>query len=178
MKQFKFFLISEFDREEVYLREMHKKGYELVHASLPGIYTFKECEPKDVVYRLDFNPLSLKDKLSYIQMFEDYGWNYLQDMNEFSYFRKEANLTNEKENEIFGDNESKLEMIKRITKRKLIPILVLYFCCFFPNLMNTINYGITPFTYLLILFAIFIIYIIIRVILGFNRLNIKFKVEK
>lgn len=175
MKQFKFFLISEFDKEEEYLREMHKKGYEFVSVSLPGIYTFKKCEPKDVVYRLDFNPLEFKDKIDYIQMFEDYGWMYIQEMNEFSYFRKEASQLNEKENEIFIDNESKLEMIKRISKRKLLPIIVIYFCCFLPNMNNIINFESSPLTYFIILLAIFIVYIIVRVLLGFQRLNNKFK---
>jgi len=179
IKEFKYFLLTDYENEEEYLRNKHKEGYELVSVSLPGIYTFKKCEPKDVIYKLDFFPQ--KDKENYIQMFEDYGWEYLQDMNEYSYFRKEANLTNEKENDIFCDNESRLEMIQRIMKNKLLPILVIFLCCFLPNIINVMNFGfsshpIQMFFFILtfILLGLYIS-IIVKVLIGYKKLSDKYK---
>ena len=100
-KEIKFFTLTEYEEEEQYLRNKHQQGYELVSIFLPGIYTFRKCQPKDVVYRLDYHPNKDQEKNNYIQMFQDYGWEYIQDLNGYSYFRKEASKNNVEENEIF-----------------------------------------------------------------------------
>ena len=38
-----------------------------------------------MIYRIDFNPQKKENRESYLQMFKDYGWEYIQDLNEFSY---------------------------------------------------------------------------------------------
>ena len=75
--EWRFFTIVEWKKEEQYLREQHKKGWEFVKLNLLGFYHFKKCEPKDVIYQLDYNPESVTNKEDYIQMFEDCGWEYL-----------------------------------------------------------------------------------------------------
>ena len=60
--EIKFFSIPNWKKEENYLREQHKKGWEFVAVSSIGCYRFKKCEPKDVVYQLDYNPDSLTKK--------------------------------------------------------------------------------------------------------------------
>ena len=184
MKEFKYFILTDYEKEEAYLRNKHLQGYELISVSIPGIYTFKKCEPKDVVYRLDFNPLTKEDKQSYIQMFEDYGWEYIQDMNEYSYFRKEASRTNEQENEIFGDDESRLEMLRRIIRKRMLPILVVFLCCFLPNIhtiINSISFDNVLSIFIGVLFIIillFYIYLLIRLLIGFKQLSQKYKTGK
>lgn len=182
MKEFKYFLLTEYEEEEAYLREKHKQGYKLVKVSLPGIYEFVSCTPEDYVYRLDFNPQSKENKSAYIQMFQDYGWEYLQDMNEYSYFRKKADETKEEENHIFCDNESKLDMLQRIIQKRFLPIIVLFLCCFVPQFTNLfykespLMYGLMTFFILLLLLWI---YLMIRVLSGYQCLKKKYeRVEK
>ena len=178
MKEFKYFLLTDYEEEEIYLRERHKQGYKLVHVALPGRYTFVECTPEDYVYRLDFNPQNAKEKASYIQMFEDYGWEYIQDMNEYSYFRKKASETKEEENAIFTDNESKLEMLKRIMQRRFVPILVVFFSCFMTQFINLMHEA-TPYKYGFVIFfgILFVLYmyLFMHVLAGYKRLKEKYK---
>ena len=75
----KVFTISDFEKEENFLREQHRQGYELTSYTGLTCYRFKKCEPKDVVYRLDYCGAEAGEKAEYIQMFQDYGWEYLFD---------------------------------------------------------------------------------------------------
>ena len=63
---------------------MAKKGYLFEKVTLPGVYHFKKSEPTNMIYRIDFNPQKKENRESYLQMFKDYGWEYIQDLNEFS----------------------------------------------------------------------------------------------
>jgi hypothetical protein len=67
------------------------------------------------VYRLDFAGKKSKDKQAYISMFAEYGWEYLQDVNGYSYFRKNADGISDEDTEIFSDSESHLDMIKKLS---------------------------------------------------------------
>lgn len=181
MKEFKLFTLTEYEKEEEYLRNKHQQGYEFVSVSMPGYYTFKKCDPKDVVYRLDYNPDANKDKQAYLQMFEDAGWEYLQDMNEYSYFRKEADLTNELENEIFYDEESKLEMLRKIINTKFIPVLLVVVSCMIPNVINFFHTDFNENPTLAIAFLLLFLlllsfaYVVTRVIVGYFGLKKKYK---
>ena len=94
----------------------------IIIVDLPGIYSFTKTEPEDMIYRIDFNPQKKEDLAGYHQMFADYGWEYLQDMNEYSYFRKPADVRDE---DIYSDNDSRLDMIKRILRTKMLPFMIL-----------------------------------------------------
>ena len=59
-------------------------------------------------------------------MYADYGWEYMQDINEYSYFRKSAGNTDEGDTNIFSDEQSKLDMLKRIFMKKLVPLLAIF----------------------------------------------------
>ena len=109
-KEFHYFVLTDYEREEEYLRTMHKKGYKFKKVSLPGIYYFEESKPEDVIYKLDFNPQSKEKRQEYLQIYQDYGWEYLQDMNEYSYFRKKA---------CEGEHEKDLEMPEKISNLRL-----------------------------------------------------------
>ena len=52
------------------LSKMEKDGLSMYH--------FKKCEPKDVIYQLDYNEDSVSQKEDYVRLFEDCGWEYLQ----------------------------------------------------------------------------------------------------
>ena len=181
-REFHYFLLPDYEKEEEFLREMHNDGWKFTHVTLPGIYHFEKCEPEDIVYRIDFNPQPADKKRDYIRMFEDYGWDYLQDLNEFSYFRKAASdAETEADTEIFSDNASKIDMMQRIFAKRMIPLLVIFLCCVLPNTVNIFRLGIThfsPFEGILIglIYALFGLYIgiITHCFVGFRRLSKKY----
>ena len=61
---------KEWKKEEEYLRQQHKNGWEFVRADFVALYHFKKCEPRDVVYQLDYNPESTDQKGEYIQTYD------------------------------------------------------------------------------------------------------------
>lgn len=178
--EFHYFVLTDYEEEEVYLREMHKNGWKFIRVTLPGFYHFEKCEPEDVVYRLDFNPKPSREKENYIRLYEDYGWEYLQDMSEYSYFRKPAaEADTEADTEIFSDNASKLDMLQRIFAKRMLPILAIFLCCMIPNVSWIISLDQAhPLEYIffVLLIALFSLYIgiIIRCLTGFHRLNKKY----
>ena len=127
-KFFRYFSIFEYEKEEKYLREMHKSGWRFLKVTGLGVYHFEKCIPADVIYQLDYNQDSKEHKDEYLQMFSDCGWEYLQNYAGYSYFRKPAADMNGDE-EIFCDNESKLQMMERVLKGRMTPLLILFFCC-------------------------------------------------
>lgn len=137
---FRFWTIMDYEEEEDFLREQHRKGWKFRKYWLPGLYFFDRCTPKDVVYRLDFDQADRGEKPGYLQLYHDYGWEYLFDVNGFSYFRKPADSL-EEDMEIFSDNESRIEMVRRIFRRRMIPLLIVFLCCLVPQLIiQSINW--------------------------------------
>ncbi|MBQ0066553.1 MAG: DUF2812 domain-containing protein [Firmicutes bacterium] len=179
-KEYRWFLLPEYEEEEQYLSDMAKKGYLFERVTIFGAYHFKKSEPTNMIYRLDFNPQKKENRDSYLQMYRDYGWTYLQDLNDYSYFCKEEDGTDD---EIFNDNESRMEMMERIYKRKMLPILVIFLCCLIPQGMRMIMTGnftdtISIMFYILWI-ALMVIYIIMltRCAAGFDRLRKKYDVK-
>lgn len=140
-KELKFFTIPEYRKEEEYLSKMHAKGWRLTRVSWPGVYHFEKCEPENVSYRLDYNQEGVAHKNEYVQMFADCGWEYLFDFVGYSYFRKVAGEGQENE-EIFCDDASRLEMMRRVFKGRVTPLIVIFFCMILPQFsMNAFGYG-------------------------------------
>lgn len=138
---FKWFTIFQYRQEEKYLSAMHEKGWKLRKVTFPGFYCFDKCEPGKAAYCLDYNKDGKSNKTEYVQMFADCGWEYLFDFAGYSYFRKECGLDQEKE-EIFCDDSSRLDMMKRIFKGRLIPLIILFIFVILPQLFaNTLGYG-------------------------------------
>lgn len=135
----KFFTIFQYQQEEKYLSSMHEKGWKLISVTFPGFYHFEKCEPAQAAYRLDYNQEGIQNKAEYIKFFSDCGWDYLGDMAGYSYFRKEGGDRGE---EIFSDDSSRLDMMRRVFKGRIIPLVILFLCCILPNFfMNTYGYG-------------------------------------
>ena len=118
--KFRYFTIMEWKKEQDFLRQEGLKGWRFTKATLLGIYHFERCKPEDVVYQLDYNPDGIAHKEQYVQMFQDCGWEYIQDYFGYSYFRKPASEMAGDE-EIFCDDESRLEMVKRIFLSRMVP---------------------------------------------------------
>ena len=180
VKEFHVFVLPEYEQEEEFLREKSRQGYHLVQVRMPGMYYFEKGEPKDTVYRLDFNPQTDSEKDSYIQMYKDYGWEYIQDLNEYSYFRKDAGTAAEEELEIFNDNGSRLEMVERIFRKKMLPMTLIFLFCsvIFLNYLLSVGTGIHPFMMVIsVLDCILIllyVYVLVRCLAGFSRIRKKY----
>lgn len=139
MKQFRYFTIFNHKKEEDYLREKHKSGWKFTRVSGLGVYHFEKCEPKDVVYQLDYNPQTKDTKQEYLQMFEDCGWDYIQDYAGYSYFRKPA-CDMKGEEGIFNDDDSRTAMMSRVYKGRLFPLIGIFCGCLLPQfIINLIN---------------------------------------
>lgn len=138
---FKIYSIPEYRKEEEFLSSMHRQGWKFTKVTFPGFYHFEQCEPENVTYRLDYNQDGVANKAEYVQMFSDCGWEYLFDFVGYSYFRKTSDEGNMNE-EIFCDDDSRLDMMKRVYKGKVMPLVIIFLCIILPQfIMNTVGYG-------------------------------------
>ena len=134
----RFFTIADYEEEELWLREQHKKGWKMVGMTPPCFYAFESCEPGDVIYRLDFK--NERHTEEYMQMTKDFGWEYFAKCVGWLYFRKPAEAAEaEGEDELFSDNASRVDMVGHIVRTRLVPIALIFLCCVIPNLVNAIN---------------------------------------
>lgn len=146
-REFRWFSIFEYEKEQEYLRRRHSEGWRFVKVTGLCAYQFERCEPEDVVYQLDYNPDSASDKDEYIRMFEDCGWEYLQDYMGYSYFRKPA-ADMQGDEQIFCDDASRMEMLGRVFRTRMLPLWVIFCACLLPQFINAMaggHYGIAAF---------------------------------
>ena len=128
---YRIFTIADYEREALYFREMHAKGWKLRKVSYSILlfavkYTFEKCHPEQVSYQLDFYPMEKSERTSYLQLFKDCGWEHITDFNSFSYFRKaHSEIESNAEFEIYNDVAGKLAMVNRILRLRLVPVLLL-----------------------------------------------------
>ena len=121
--------IADYDREALYLGEMHAQGWKLRKVSYSILlfavkYTFEKCQPEQVSYQLDFYPMKKSERASYLQLFKDCGWEHITNFNGFSYFRKaHSEIESDAEFEIYNDATGKLDMVNRILRLRLLPVL-------------------------------------------------------
>ena len=170
-KEFRWFTIFEYEKEQDYLREQHRTGWKLEKVTGLGMYHFSECTPEDVVYQLDYNQEGSAHKEEYTKMFADCGWEYILEYAGYSYFRKSAADMNGEE-EIFCDDSSKLAMMERVYKGRLVPLLVLFFCCLMPQFFLNIgngNYGVA--TFLGVILAVYVIVFVHFAVQYYRRKN-------
>ena len=129
---YRIFTIADYEREALYFREMHAKGWKLKEVSYSNLvvavkYTFEKCQPEQMSYQLDFYPMKKSERASYLQLFKDCGWEHITDFNGFSYFRKlHSGIESDTEFEIYNDAAGKLAMVKRILTMRMLPILLLF----------------------------------------------------
>lgn len=134
----RFFTISDHEKEQEYLSRMHRMGWKIVRVALPCFYFFEACEPEDVVYQLDYYQGSKFHREEYLKMFQDCGWEYLFDFVDYHYFRKPAAEMEGKE-EIFCDDESRLDMMRRVFRGRVLWLLVLFLVTVIPNTVMNIR---------------------------------------
>ena len=180
--------IADYDREALYLREMHTQGWKLKEVSYSNLvvavkYSFERCQPEQVVYQLDFYPMKKSERASYLQLFKDCGWEHITNFNSFSYFRKPySQIELDAEFEIYNDAAGKLAMVKRILIMRMLPILLLFSVLLpvFSKLLSGRSYFswgmfliVIIHSVLLIVYAIQISYIFWRLIQKWRELSDK-----
>ena len=119
----------------------------------PGFYHFEKCEPEDVVYQLDYNQDGISHKEEYVKMFNDCGWEYIQDFAGYSYFRKPVSEMDGDE-EIFCDDASRADMLKRVFVGRMTPLLSMFFLVIIPQIYMLRQQN-TPLHHALAVFFIF-----------------------
>ena len=170
MTQWRFFHIFQYEEEAQYLREMHAKGWEFEDLAFVR-FRFRKCEPRDMVYQLDYNQEGLAHREEYIKMFEDCGWEHAGDYLGYSYFRKPAEEMGEGEEGIFCDDESRMEMMRRIVKGRMRPMLILLLCVVLPQLVIQAGLG----NYGIFCMYLFILALYIGIFAYFGRLYIEYQ---
>lgn len=128
----RFFTVSDYVDEEKWLENNHKNGWKLVNFIPPCFFVFEECNSQEVIYKLDYE--NKKVSGDYIQMYKDYGWEYLCSGLGWNYFRKvNINSITESEKEIFSDSQSKLNMINHIYKTRMFPLFIIFLVTLIPQ---------------------------------------------
>ena len=133
----KWFWAWQDEKEETWLSEMAKQGLHLEKVTLPGTYQFRKGEPANYTYRLDYQSLKSKDKDSYLQLFEDTGWESVGEMGGWMYFRYK--VTDGVAPEIYSDLESKIGKYQRVLTYLIIflPFMIVMM----PNISAAERYG-------------------------------------
>jgi hypothetical protein len=110
--KFRWFWPWQDDREEAWLGNLSREGWHLSKFGFPRIYLFQKGDPKNFVYRLDYQTSRMKDREAYLQLFRDAGWEPVGKLAAWEYFRKET--ADGEAPEIFTDPESKIRKYRRI----------------------------------------------------------------
>jgi len=168
INKFKWFWAWEDEKEEAWLTQMSKNGHHLKSIGFPGVYTFDNGASRNYVYRLDFNA-DRKGYQEYLQLFQDAGWEHVDEYGSWQYFRTEADAGEKPE--IFTDNES---------KGKKYGHILLYLIIFMPIyilLLTRVNEASSTYykiiTFVLFLFFLLYTYAMIMLIRRITQLKKK-----
>lgn len=156
-KEWKFFSIWGYEKEQEYLRTMHKRGWKLVRITGIGVYHFEKCEPQDVIYQLDYNKEGLEHKEEYVKMFEDCGWEYLQDYVGYSYFRKPVSQMDGRDEQIFCDDASRAALIRRVFAGRMVPGFLVILLLVVPYVVESVASPTPSSWVLLVLFGLLVL---------------------
>ncbi|MCW6108915.1 DUF2812 domain-containing protein [Clostridium sporogenes] len=130
----KFRLFTDYNKEEKWLNEMYKKGYELDNISFG--YKFGSIKPEDTTVRIDYRIFKSKgDFIDYCTLFEDSGWKHLAGNKNsgVQYFKK---INKNSQEDIFSDDISKTTRYKRLSDHSMMFAL-----CFFALSVSLISNG-------------------------------------
>ncbi|EKO1914103.1 DUF2812 domain-containing protein [Clostridium botulinum] len=130
----KFRIFTDYNKEEKWLNEMYKKGYELKNISFG--YKFRSIEPEHATVRIDYRIFKSKeDFIDYCTLFEDSGWKHLAGNKNsgVQYFKK---INKNSEEDIFSDDISKASRYRRLSDHSMMFAL-----CFFALSVSLISNG-------------------------------------
>ncbi|ELK47199.1 DUF2812 domain-containing protein [Halobacillus sp. BAB-2008] len=129
------FYISDFEEEQEFLSSQHNAGWRL--KDIQGKkYLFEKCDKEAVIYQIDFNPKE-QHKSEYVQLFTDFGWEFIAEKDGRFYFSKPALQCSEEK--IFSDRETKRIMCSKIIRRKLVQLIPLSVISIFISCVLTLS---------------------------------------
>ena len=132
------FTIADFREEELWLRGMAREGLHLLSMTPPCFYVFEKGAPQDVIYRLDFT--NNDERGDYARMLGEFGWENCGRCVGWVYWRRPADqLASEAEGELFSDDESRLDMVRKVVRTRMLPLLVIFFCCVLPQFFRALE---------------------------------------
>ena len=99
-------------KEEAWLENMSQDGWHLKSLALPCVYHFDRGEPLRYTYRLDYMLADKNKWPEYLQIFQDAGLEYIGEMSNWRYWRKQ--VAQGETAEIFSDTESKIRKYQRL----------------------------------------------------------------
>jgi hypothetical protein len=111
MRKIKFF--TNFDKEEKWLNEMAKQGYQFKNKSVG--YEFQPSKPENAVIKMDYRTFKKQEDFQdYCALFEDSGWKHIAGSKSsgYQYFKKAGEHGSA---DIFSDVDSKAGRYKRIS---------------------------------------------------------------
>jgi hypothetical protein len=111
MWRFRWYWAWNEEKETAWLEQMSLEGWHL-EAYAFGWYRFRHGEPRDVLYRLDFDPGAAKRGDEYLGIFRDAGWEHVLHWGSWHYFRAERGKTFSEE--IYTDRESRIGKYRRL----------------------------------------------------------------
>jgi hypothetical protein len=170
---FRLYTITDYEQEEQWLREMYRQGWKPRRFIPVGFYIFEKCEPEDMVFRLEFN--DAEPQGDYLHMLEDYGWRYLFSCLGWRYYCKRAG-EREETNELFTDDASKLTMLNRVIRRRMLPLIVIFLCCVLPNAYREFSDSTLNIVWYVLWSLILLVYCwaTVHCLLGLRRLRKKY----
>jgi len=130
---FKFKLFLNYSKEEKWLNEMAKKGFQLEKVTVG--YHFHTSEPEDSHIRVDIRFFRIHaDYVNYCMMFEDSGWKHIAGSQNtgVQYFKR---LSDASDDDIFSDTESRAQ--RYIRSSRLWVFFALFVLFFMVVLIST-----------------------------------------
>ncbi len=158
MTKWKVFLSYQHEKEELWLNEMSRSGWNLI--SNPGFcnYTFTNNDNKRYVYRLDYYN-SKKNDMEMISFYKDLDWNFIGKLfNGWYYFKQEEGQ--QSGNVLYTDNRSKISFFKRVRKTIILGGGIANI----PNIPNIIHSFLNP--------GLSVITCLVVIVMGFLGYNI------
>lgn len=133
-----FFTIADFKEEELWLRERAREGLHLLRMVPPCFYVFEKGAPRDVIYRLDYT--NNAEGGDYAAMLGEFGWENCGRCMGWIYWRRPADeLASEAEGELFSDDASRLDMVKKVIQTRMLPLLTIFLCCVLPQFFRALD---------------------------------------
>ena len=168
------FYISEFEQEAAWLSFMHREGWKFVSTDSLH-YQFEKTEKEDLVYEMDYLESGVAGD-DYLQMYRDYGWEFVCQCDHWCYFRKQRTEGDEADTVLFRDRESKLELCKRVVHGQFLRMLP--FILLMPSTINlfrlskpTEHFGPIFGTALTVISILSLGIFIVPLIIYFNQIN-------
>jgi len=161
----------DYEKEEKWLNSLSAKGLALVNVSLLR-YTFEECEQAEYEYRLELLnnlPGNIESKI-YIRFLEESHIEHISSTFRWIYLRKNKKYGSFN---LFSDNKSRIDHIKRYIKL-LLPLIILNLFCGIKILNDSLKFNISSIIYLgsiNIILSISLTYFAVKRILVMKRLK-------